>query len=211
MCRDVPRAEVWPCLPKIFLSWIHKATTSTRSINPTLPHEDNDIVCYSDACPTGYGVLVFWRSKCFVTAGAYTQHEHICLLEGRAFLYAVKFIIALGIANPTATTIRFYVDNTSVIGAFERGRSQNFILNRIIERIHRSMEQICKHYSLRYITSSKNLADSWSRLPCYTNFRELNNLTSSTETIITDSQFPIHIMNPEAARSPQLPTEQTIL
>ena len=126
---------------------------------------------YSDACPAGYGVIIFAESFIFISAGHFNGDEVIFILEARAFLHAVRFLVALrrerslDIFSPGSSTFyHFRVDNTSAIGAVNKGRSYNFTLNSIVAKLHSVLSSLGSGFDLRYVRSADNLSDPVSRL-----------------------------------------------
>ena len=75
---------------------------------------------YTDASKTGYGAVLFINGKVYVSGAAWTGTDvgaHINLLEAEALSRALaKFKDVLA-----GSLLRIKIDNTSVIGAMERG------------------------------------------------------------------------------------------
>ena len=157
-------AAVWPSIIHTLRRWILRLLQSSRPLKNSAASSP-DVVVFSDACPEGYGVIAHIGAAVYISAGPFLLNEDIAVLESRAFLHAVLFTRRvcqdrLGAIRPT---IHFYVDNTSVIGAFERGRSPVWLLNVLVARLHHNLHQFCD-FSVSYVRSASNLADYWSRL-----------------------------------------------
>lgn len=157
-------ANVWPCITQILKKWIFTLLTNRRTVTyQTETHRAQSlpIHVFSDACPDGFGIVVFIGSRVYINAGSFLQVENICVLEARAFLYAVRFVkeIAAGVLQPH---IIFHIDNTTVLGAFGRKRSANYVLNLTVAQLHTCLRGWCT-YQVKYVKSVHNAADAPSR------------------------------------------------
>ena len=166
-------ADIWPCLYRPLRTWIAKlqSTSATLQQAPSARDTSHNVYVYSDACPAGYGVIIFAESFIFISAGHFNGDEVIFILEARAFLHAVRFLVALrrerrlDIFSPSSSTFyHFRVDNTSAIGAVNKGRSYNFTLNSIVAKLHSVLSSLGSGFDLRYVRSADNLSDPVSRL-----------------------------------------------
>lgn len=157
-------ADVWPCTYQQLHHWIHTIQSSTVPLRQAQSIPRENIFIFSDACPTGFGVLIFAGSFIFVTAGPFHREENIFVLEARAFLYGLQFLLTLQAEHKVAASVfcHFRVDNTSTIGATKKGRSNNFHLNLIVVRLHTLLLHI--QWDLTYVRSEDNSSDALSRL-----------------------------------------------
>lgn len=164
--RDLKEpADLWPCLYTPIVKWITKLLNTSVPLRLPPTTCDENIYIFSDACPAGYGILIFYRSSIFVSAGHFQKDEDIFVLEARAFLYAVQFLITLIAEGKISRTAfaHFRVDNTSAIGALNRGRSTNFLLNGVVLRLQQQLQLFIPRWDLKYVKSANNFSDPISR------------------------------------------------
>lgn len=159
-------ADVWPCVYATLRHWIHKLQSKSVNLRTTTAVPDQNVFVFTDACPSGYGVLIFADSYIYITAGRFQRIEDIFILEARAFLFGLQFLTALFTEGKITreSSIHFRIDNTSVIGACSRERSSNFTLNAIILRLHHLLQNITSRWDLQYVRSLSNISDPISRL-----------------------------------------------
>ncbi len=155
-------AKVWGSITHLWKQWC------TDTINKVLHVDSSEnrvssAVLYTDASNKGWGATLYLHSgQWIVTAGPWSQYwqsKHINVLEAEAVFLALEaFKTAL---SDTLWSLR--IDNTSVLGALQKTRSNSFNLNSVIGRINNhSTFKNCT--SASYIESAQNPADSWSRL-----------------------------------------------
>lgn len=151
-------AEFWPSLVQPTIHLIRDLCSTQRDITRVL---DSEITLYTDACPSGWGsVLVDEKRVITVRSGSFQNEEDIAILECRALKYACLALTS----RPTLTNINIFIDNTSVVGAYNKQLSTNEILNFVnsqISHILTSKNWVCT--KLKYITSEANPADPASR------------------------------------------------
>jgi len=123
---------------------------------------DRQIVLYTDACPSGYGCVLFINGGIKIVAGNFTKVEHINVLEARALGYGIDLLPSH--AHTALTAIDIFIDNTSCLGAFKKGRSANFLINQMMPKFQ--SELFGKNYmaTIHYVRSASNCADVPSRL-----------------------------------------------
>jgi hypothetical protein len=152
-------ADLWPSLAPEILRAIRLCGGDRRVRG--VPTNDQDHVVFSDACPTGFGVV--WcvpGGGVRIRSGRFARREHINVLELRALLAAVRWLPNF----PALTRVKFWVDNTSAMHACRNGRSRNFRSNAISARIWSLLRDKNIAAELAYVPSAENLADAPSRL-----------------------------------------------
>ena len=118
---------------------------------------------YTDACKQGWGAVIFTTEGDVLTIGAQWTSMHasrtINELEAQAVFNAVTHFWPQLRGKP----LQLYVDNTSVIGALNKGYSPSFNLNKQILKACNALQSI--PVTIRYIHTSINPADAPSRDP----------------------------------------------
>lgn len=164
--RQLPEADddagLWRSNVDSFIEWLAELTLNKpRYVDDTQapPHVD----IFTDATPAGWGAIIMTASSIRVLAGAWPQrlaNAHINELE------AAAVVMALANARlPRETRIRLAIDNTSALGAVNKGSSPSYRLNEAVAHI-RSIVAAKRWTIMRaeYIKSADNPADWLSRI-----------------------------------------------
>lgn len=154
-------AHVWPSLIPRVTALINDFLLNHQRTLVTAEPAPVDIV-FTDASLEGWAVLWFHGSEApRIWAGSWSAIEDIQILEGRALMYASELLPM----SMHPTNLLIFVDNSSVIGAFRKSRSANFILNNLIMRILETFGGKGYVTQISYIKSELNPADHPSRDP----------------------------------------------
>lgn len=155
--------HLWPCAVPVLCAWIDVLLENRPRIVAG-PVTSRAMTLFTDACPSGWGaVLCDDQGKPSVrwSYGRFDQTEHIAVLEARALFYGVCSLPEDGKhLNPH---VNIYIDNTSVQGAVQHGRSRNYTINNIVDDVLCLLQRKGYTYSLSYIPSAFNVADPLSR------------------------------------------------
>lgn len=151
-------AKVWPCLIQNVKTLIHDILQlpPRRILTNAI---DAGIVLFTDACLSGFGCVMFHGENIHITAGPFYHRESINVLETRALLYGIQMLPS----QSSLTRVQIYVDNTSAMGSFQKGRSNNYSMNCIIPEMVSILETKNYDASIQYVCSKLNLADHPSR------------------------------------------------
>lgn len=147
-------AHMWPSIVQPWRLWIEQLCSHPgRTIFPPgLP----EYTVVSDASRTGYGGYAFMNGSMSAVGGKWhlwTQRMPICELEALALKITLERLVPLG----ASVTCR--IDNMSVKGALEKGRSRSFWLNQHIAEL----TQKWHIKEVQYVRSADNIADPISR------------------------------------------------
>ena len=126
---------------------------------------------FTDACPSGWGVVIFEGASLEITGGSYDAQfitdcgqfsivERIAILEARALQYGVD---SLPFQNEPRS-IGIHIDNQELLFAWRKGRSKNFAINQVVQRILTRLSQMNYHPHLYWVPSAANIADALSRV-----------------------------------------------
>ena len=153
------RVNVWSCIRMDLCHWAD--FLSKNSPAPVFRTGITPATLYTDASKTGYGAVLFINGKVYVSGAAWTGTDvgaHINLLEAEALSRALaKFKDVLA-----GSLLRIKIDNTSVIGAMERGYSSSFAMNNKIGYLIGSLKLVGA-YTIEYVASKMNISDGESR------------------------------------------------
>lgn len=145
-------------------TWEEWARTCVRNQwtlhRPPNKHSPNNLVVFSDASDTGWGMFVTTAPPVVRGEQWNVQQKtwHINVKEAYAALRAVDWCRAFLGDLP----ITLFTDNTAVIGALAKRRSPSFALNDMIKNF-RSFG-----VTVQYVPSAQNPADHPSRHPTTT-------------------------------------------
>ena len=163
-CELSEDAHLWPCLHKILQHWLAAVTSKHRLMGVSIRSAET-VYVYSDASLKGRGAVIYFRNSIFISAGIFSRDEKIHILEARAWLASVEFVLkALGTEISSRVHVCFFIDNTSVIGAQARGYTKNYLLNTIVLRLRDRMTKLFGSFEVHYIKSALNHADYSSRV-----------------------------------------------
>lgn len=155
-------AHLWKDAKNGLERFLYNALKADKRRTVPLPGLESNppIIAYTDACLTGWGVVIFCGAEVSVFAGAFYETEDIQVLEARA-LYRLLAILP---QMDTLTKIVVFCDNTSVVAATTKSRSNNFCVNNILRNCESVLatKNWCAH--IRWIPTAENLADEASRL-----------------------------------------------
>ena len=153
------RVNVWSCIRKDLCHWA--AFLSKNTPAPVFRTGITPATLYTDASETGYGAVLFINGKVYVSGAAWTGTDvgtHINILEAEALSRAlVRFKDVL-----VGSLLTIKIDNTSVIGAMDRGYSSSFAMNNKIGYLIGSL-MLVGAYTIEYVASKSNLSDGESR------------------------------------------------
>ena len=156
-------ANLWPSLLPVLRLWLDTIAAKKRFMG-TVRHGAETAYVYSDASLKGHGCVVYFRNSIFISAGKFSLEERIHILEARAWIAAVDFVYKV-LTPDIALNCHcvFYIDNTSVIGAHNRGYSKLFLLNSIVARLRSRLSTLLGSFEVEYVKSALNHADFPSR------------------------------------------------
>jgi len=146
------RADMWPALAPVLASWIEAILAHPG--RRTSKRTSGNSVLFTDACDKGWGAMLFVGITVTICGGPFTPAQlewDIVDKEALAVQLACSYLNV-----PVSETI-LYVDNTSVLGAWHKGRSSSYLLNRILQHIPRGFVNVT------FVPSHLNLADHPSR------------------------------------------------
>lgn len=84
--------------------------------------------------------------------------------------------------------VRIFMDNTAVVGALRKGRSNAYFINKMIGNVFAALPHRVKHVTLSYINTIKNPADLPSRTLDRTTWKEqMENLVQMAEEALQDT------------------------
>lgn len=176
-------ADVWPSITTLLKQWIRAVSSGTNFVSRNC-NINQTVYVFSDASLDGYGVVVYAGNKIYITAGAFNRLEHINILEARAWMHAITFVLLVLGEKAITTHIQFRIDNTSVIFAQDNGRSSNFFLNVIISRLQPMLRACFASFGVDYVKSCNNHADIFSRLGYAFSATLSNDVDEETESMI---------------------------
>lgn len=156
-------AALWPSLIPLIRQWLDAVSSKKRLMGNTKRGADT-VYIFSDASLMGHGVVIYFRNSIFISAGKFLFEEKIHILEARAWIAAVDFVHhVLGQATTANCHCVFYIDNTSVLGAHNRGYSKHFLLNMLVTRLRARLTSLLGSFEVHYVRSERNHADFPSR------------------------------------------------
>ncbi len=118
------------------------------------------VFVFTDASFHGWGVVAFLDGHVTILGSKWkTARININELEACAVQHALDI---LG-NNLRGTHVIFLVDNTSVVYAMRKGRSNNFVMNAVMERLAKYSELLDFSFETQWVESQHNLADAPSR------------------------------------------------
>jgi hypothetical protein len=153
--------EVWPSIRERWKNWIRQLQTKEYIYRPVDP-ATRVVTVYTDASEDGYGIVIFGLGDTRVVGGKWTDAEkeqHINVLELATVRVALRVLRAA--TNEPELIIDWFIDNTTAIAVFEKGRSRTFSLNEIAKEIQQ--HTWARTRQIRYVKSEFNLADAPSR------------------------------------------------
>ena len=164
---DTP-TPIWRCVHECLFDLAERCLSNDpRKIVPGGTNDDDEpqVICFTDSCLSGWGVLIFvsgegLQQQIYTFCGKWNSVEDIQVLEARALLQLAKIL-----PSQTETTrLRVYIDNTSVEGAWRKGRSANFFVNNVIAQVIHLFEAKRFQVELLWCSTVDNLADGASRI-----------------------------------------------
>lgn len=131
-----------------------------------------EIYLFSDASLDGWGTVLFADGKILVDCAPWAPgtNHNINVLESMALEHSIRFLQKYLTENKCQPppNVFIFVDNTSVIGATQKGQSQSFHLNvlagRILQALHLFEGSLINRWEIRYVVSADNYADTPSRM-----------------------------------------------
>ena len=152
-------ARVWPCTIATWHQWMKDIVEHEG--RHAIPQRAATHTLITDASLEGFGGILFNDStgratsfgSTWAAAGVDATNLHINGLEMRALVLTARRLV------PRGTTVRILVDNTSVMYAVRKERSQSYELNQ-------GVIALCDWFevdSINYIKSEENPADALSR------------------------------------------------
>ena len=152
------QANIWECIKPRLKKWF---ATLIRNEPADRTIRREEVTLFTDASLTGAGAMLFTEDGLvFTFAAKWTNLEksrRIEELEARAITLAVRYFED----HLRGKHIDLRVDNTSVIGALNKGYSKSYNLNK---HVSEALGAIGRHFTVQYVRSAQNLADGLSRL-----------------------------------------------
>lgn len=122
------------------------------------------VYIFTDSCLSGWGVTIFFRGKIYVDYGPWGSAEDIQILEARSALRGISFFKRIfPPESQPHLRLKFFIDNTSFLGAVKRGMSKNFLLNYCSLIFREEMKDINIDWEIDFVPGSLNPADPPSR------------------------------------------------
>ena len=158
-------ADMWQAAKRVMIEWIAFFNGNWGNLSEKKPP---NVIMYTDATPTGLGVIIMVGTKIHVTAEVFlTPIEDISTRELRAVEVGLRRCAELGITN---STIEIRIDNTSALWGIRRGANKDFIKNAILHRIYQATMEYQWILMAEYVNTKLNFADTPSRLNQQLNF-----------------------------------------
>jgi hypothetical protein len=122
----------------------------------------SDVTLFTDASKIGWGAVMLKQHQVFTTGGKWSPAEaqkHINILEARAVQEAIDYFED----DLSQRNVTIVVDNTSVIGAMHRRRSNSYELNAALSQVLQRLERINSAATVSYIASDEQGSTNTTR------------------------------------------------
>lgn len=151
-------AGIWPSVHRHVARWLDLVLDNRPRI--VVPNAAQvDWVVFTDASDWGAGVMMFEaEGRCMTHSRQWEPQMRgrpIVEREAEALLEGMRLL-------PAGATARVFVDNTSVLGAVNKGRSPSYRLNKLVELIAKAVVGL-RSATFEYVKSANNAADGLSR------------------------------------------------
>ena len=162
--KDRDPAKIWPCARPQIEEWFDHLIRN-KPVKPPDKDAQPRLTVYTDSSNLGWGVVVLdeGTGAVKVHGGRFTQRQadqHINVKEALAVRKSVDIIKESN--NEFPESIKWFVDNTSTMGAVRRERSRSFELNQEIARIKEIIPRSTTA-TFQYVSTDENPADAPSR------------------------------------------------
>jgi hypothetical protein len=160
----------WKCVTSAVAAWrdriLFKRLRQVRSA--TVTTKSNTWTMFTDASLNGWGVTVCYKEVHIAAGyGQFVQDEPICVLEARALLYGISFMVGAVLKETQRSNHCYcFIDNTVLLGALHKTWSKNYHMNAVLQNIQREMSRVAgvTTFTFEYVPSAANLADTLSRI-----------------------------------------------
>lgn len=155
--------EIWASVLPLLNHWISLAVNNEpRKITTGSTLQ---ITIFSDACPSGWGTMIFFRQEVTVAFGPWETILPLGLpiaqYEAKATCLGVSQLSVM--TNPV--TLNLIVDNTSWVGTVHKMFPRNYWLNHQKQELKTLLrERRIDNWDIYWISTTNNLADVFSRI-----------------------------------------------